>query len=138
MVACGALIFDEHDRILLHKRADNGYWGIPGGYMELGETVEDTARREVWEETGLRLGAMSLYAIYSGVEQERTLPNGHQVANVLVDFICRDFTGELQQTTEESTEIRFFQLDRLPSNLFPGQSRIFRDLLSGKQPPIIS
>lgn len=38
--------------------------------MELGETVEDTARREVWEETGLRLGAMSLYAIYSGVEQD--------------------------------------------------------------------
>lgn len=106
--------------------------------MEVGETVEDTARHEVWEETGLHLGQLSLYCIYSGVEQERTLPNGHQVANVLIDFVCRDYTGDLPEVTEESTEIRFFPLDDLPDNLFPDQRKLFTDLLSGKTPPIIS
>lgn len=134
----GALVFDEQGRLLLHKRADNGFWGIPGGYMELGETVQETTRREVWEETGLHLGQLTLFAVYSGAEYEGTLPNGHQLANVMFVFTCRDYSGELQKVTEESMEIRFFPLDALPDNLFPGQSHVFRDLRSGKQVPIIS
>ena len=132
MVACGALVFDREDRLLLHKRGDSGYWGIPGGYLEIGETVEEAARREVFEETGLRLGQMSLFGIYSGVKNEWTHPNGDQVANVLIEFVCRDYEGELAQATEESIEIRFFPLHDLPRTLFPGQMEIFEDLLSGK------
>lgn len=88
--------------------------------MELGETVEDTARREVWEETGLRLGNMTLFAVYSAKEHEVTFPNGHQVANVLMTFLCREYTGDLQQTTEESTDVRFFPQTHLPRNILPG------------------
>ena len=138
MVACGALVYDSEDRLLLHKRGDNGYWGIPGGYLEIGETVEDAARREVFEETGLRLGKMVLFGIYSGVKSEWTHTNGDQVANVLIEFVCRDYEGELAQVTEESLDIRFFALDDLPAKLFPGQKQIFADLMSGKQTTIIS
>lgn len=75
LVVSGALVFDEQGRLLLHKRADNGFWGIPGGYMELGETVQETTRREVWEEMGLHLGQLTLFAVYSGAEYEGTLPD---------------------------------------------------------------
>ncbi|WDL99518.1 NUDIX domain-containing protein [Alicyclobacillus sp. ALC3] len=138
MVACGALVFDADNRLLLHKRGDNGHWGIPGGYLEIGETVADAARREVFEETGLRLGKMVLFGIYSGVKNEWIHPNGDEVANVLIDFVCTDYEGELLQVTEESLDVRFFPLDELPAKLFPGQRQIFADLISGKRAPIIS
>ncbi|WP_328702760.1 NUDIX hydrolase [Alicyclobacillus suci] len=138
MVACGALVFDGQGRILLHKRGGNGYWGLPGSYLEIGGIFEDAARREVLEETGLRLGKMVLFGIYSGVKNEWTHPNGDQVANVLIEFICRDYEGELAQTTEESLDVRFFPLEELPVKLFPGQKEIFENLLSSKLTPIIS
>lgn len=139
MVACGALVFDGEDRLLLHQREDSGNWGIPGGYLEIGETVEDAARREVFEETGLRLGKMALFGIYSGRKNEWTHPNGDRVANVLIEFVCNDYDGELAQTTEESLDIRFFPRNDLPAQLFPGQRQIFEDIVSGKEtPPIIS
>ena len=48
--------------------------------MELGETVQDTARREVFEETGLRLGKLELFGMYSGPDYYKTFPNGDQVS----------------------------------------------------------
>jgi len=50
MVGAAVLILDDHDRLLLLKRSDSGCWGPPGGAVELGEAVEDAARREVSEE----------------------------------------------------------------------------------------
>ncbi|GMA63748.1 hypothetical protein GCM10025859_41880 [Alicyclobacillus fastidiosus] len=61
MVVAGAFVFNSEGSLLLHQRTDNGFWGFPGGYMELGETLEDTARREVFEETGLSLGQLKLF-----------------------------------------------------------------------------
>lgn len=40
LVAAGAFVLDKKNRLLLHQRSDNGYWGVPGGFMELGESVE--------------------------------------------------------------------------------------------------
>jgi len=58
MVASGVFIIDSEDRVLLQLRSDNNRWGHPGGFMELGEKVADTARREAFEETGLHLGIL--------------------------------------------------------------------------------
>ena len=76
MVVVCAIVFDNENRILLQKRSDNGEWGIAGGFMELEETIQDTARREVFEETGLQLGRLELFAIYSGPQYDKTFPNG--------------------------------------------------------------
>ena len=46
---------DEPDQILLMKRSDNQHWGLPGGYVEPGESVHSAAQREVWEETGYEI-----------------------------------------------------------------------------------
>jgi ADP-ribose pyrophosphatase YjhB (NUDIX family) len=48
-------LLDDSDRLLLMRRTDTGGWGLPGGFMELGKTLEETARRETLEETGLAI-----------------------------------------------------------------------------------
>jgi 8-oxo-dGTP pyrophosphatase MutT (NUDIX family) len=137
MTVAGVFIFDSENKVLLQLRSDNQMWGHPGGFMELGETVEDTARREAFEETGLRLGKMELIGIYSGAEQERTLNNGDQIALVKIIFTCRDYEGILQSTNEESLSLEFFSMDSLPENLYREQNQEFFDLLSNKTRPIV-
>ena len=56
MTCAGVLLLNEKRELLLQKRADNGLWGYPRGSMELGDSFEDCARREVQEETGLICG----------------------------------------------------------------------------------
>ncbi|MGD6992107.1 NUDIX domain-containing protein [Sutcliffiella horikoshii] len=76
MVVAGAFVFDKENRVLMQKRSDNGQWGFPGGFMDLGESVQDTARREVYEETGLKLEEFELFGIYSGPQYDKTFSNG--------------------------------------------------------------
>ena len=52
-VAASGIVFNEKRQILLQKRADNGQWGLPSGYVDTGESVEHGAIREIWEETGI-------------------------------------------------------------------------------------
>ena len=59
------IILNEQNEMLLQHRSDGG-WGLPGGIMELGESMEETARREVQEETGLVVGELELMGIFSG------------------------------------------------------------------------
>lgn len=59
------LIVNENNELLLQHRNDGG-WGLPGGLMELGESLEDTARREVKEETGLNIGELRQLGVFSG------------------------------------------------------------------------
>ncbi|WP_112182320.1 MULTISPECIES: NUDIX hydrolase [Paraliobacillus] len=137
MVVCGAIIFDDQKRVLLHLRADNQTWGFPGGYMELGESVKETARREVFEETGLKIGALELFSVYSGEGNQKTLANGDQVSLVQHWFTCEDFTGELIKQNEETLDTAFFSLDNLPENMFLSQMKVIRDLQSTATKPIV-
>ena len=61
----GVVIIDGQGRILLERRSDNGMWGLPGGSIEPGESVCDTALREVKEETGLEIRITGLLGVYS-------------------------------------------------------------------------
>lgn len=129
LVAAGALVLDKNNRLLLHKRSDNGYWGLPGGFMELGASAEETARREIYEETGIILGEMELFNVYSGNSRQQILENGHKFYDVIILFKCEDFKGEIT-LNNESLDVKFFTLDSLPDRLFPSQKDIFEDLLS--------
>lgn len=137
MVVAGALVFDKEKRILLQQRADNGEWGIPGGFMELGENVQETAKREVFEETGLALGTLELFGIYSGPASDKTFPNGDQVSMVQILFTCKQYKNKVVEQNEESLNNKFFKLDELPQNLFTDQKMIFDDLLSRQPLPVI-
>lgn len=137
MVVAGALVFNPKGLLLLQLRSDNQKWGLPGGFMELNESVQDTAKREVFEETGLNLGEMSLFGIYSGPNKEKTFPNGDQVALVEVYFKCNDYTGVLVEKNEESLQNRFFSLEELPSNIFLEHIGVINDVLSEKKLPVV-
>ena len=110
----GVIIINDKNEILLGKRTDNGYWDYPAGSMEIGESFEECARREVFEETGLTCGKLEYFMELSGDESFYEYPNGDQVYLAVIIYICRDFSGELKVQEEEVYEQRFFPIDRLP------------------------
>lgn len=61
----GGLICNEEGEVLLQKRGDRNAWGFPGGAMELGESAEETAIREIYEETGLMVTVEHLIGVYT-------------------------------------------------------------------------
>lgn len=119
MPSAGIIIRDSDGRILLQRRTDNGLWGIPGGAMEPGETAEETARREVREETGLEVGGLELFGIFSGPQFFYRYPNGDQVYNLMIIYLSQDFTGELLAGSDESSELSFFAPHELPAEITP-------------------
>jgi mutator protein MutT len=96
IVTGGAIIRDNQGRILLQRRSDYGNWGLPGGAMEAGESVEETMKREVLEETGLTVGECELYSVYSGSRMQYRYPDGNEVVFVMFIFNVRsDLVGRL-------------------------------------------
>ena len=124
MVACGVFLFDEHDRVLLEQRSDDGNWCVPGGSMELGETPEETAIRECMEETGLLAKSLQLYNVRSGEACHFTYPNGDEVYAVDINFVCRSYEGTLKEQKEEVVQLRFFPRGELPNNLSENDKEI--------------
>lgn len=113
----GAGVFVYRDGcILLQKRRDNGLWADHGGAVELSERVEDAARRELKEETGLIAGKLEWIGLYSGPEYDYVYPNGDEVSMICSFFLCRDFSGELCLQEDEVAEVRWFPLDQLPAS----------------------
>lgn len=77
LLAVDCVVFDPSRRVLLVRRRNEpfkGEWALPGGFVEIGETVEDACRREVREETGISLGPVSLIGVYSDPHRD---PRGH-------------------------------------------------------------
>ena len=125
------LIVDQHDNLLLQRRKDNQQWGLIGGSMEVGESLEETARRETFEETGLELGELEWFGLFSGKELIYKCPNQDIVVNVVAAYIVRQFRGELKVDADEAYEIRFFQLAGLPQNLSPPDRPVINQYLRG-------
>src|SRR5574338_632437 len=132
LVGAGVLISDRRGRLLLGLRTDNLCWGIPGGSMELGETLEESARRETSEETGLLVNSLSLFGVYSGPEFFYTYPNGDQAHNVSVVYQCLDFSGQ-PRTSGEHSAWDFFDPAHLPGPLSQPIRAILQDWRS-RQP----
>ncbi len=134
LVGAIVMIFDDNHHLLLHHRTDDNTWDFPGGYMELGETIEETARREVLEEVGLEIGEMTLFKVFSGKEFYYECPNGDQVFPVNPVYVTRDVRGALQPDRVESSEARYFPLDDLPEEMFPQVQEIIDCYLKSKDP----
>ena len=114
MAGAGVIIINDKNEILLGKRTDNGYWDYPAGSMELGESFEECARREVSEETGLTCGKLEYFMELSGEDSFYEYPNGDQVWLAVIIYICRDFSGEMKAQEDEVTVQKFFPIDQLP------------------------
>jgi len=118
MVGAAILIVDDQNRLLLLKRSDSGCWGPPGGATEPGEVVEEAARRETLEETGLQVREMSLFGVFSGPELYYKYPNGDEVYNVTIVYLSYDVSGDIH-LNDEHTEWRWFTTDEIPENISP-------------------
>ena len=114
-----AVVLDEAGQVLLQRRTDTGLWGLPGGSVEIGETAAVAVRREVFEETGLRVNAVIPFAFHSGSEQAFTYPNGDSVQCFAISFIIRDWTGVPVADGVEGRELRFWPIDALPKAFVP-------------------
>ncbi|WP_432357931.1 NUDIX hydrolase [Sporosarcina sp. UB5] len=119
LTGAGVGVFNEKGEILLQRKLD-GRWGIPGGFMELGESAEETARREVHEETGIQIGKLELVTVVSGPQTHTVLSNGHEYFSVTIVYATNDIRGgELKADGIETSEVGFFHLHKLPENLSP-------------------
>lgn len=126
------LVRNEHGHILLEKRRDCGLWGMPGGRLEAGESVRETAEREVLEETGFTVRVLGLLGVYSGpADRIISYPdNVLQIVDVLVEAVI---TGGTLRISDESEAMTFFPVDALPPDaaLIPPARRIVRDIVAG-------
>jgi 8-oxo-dGTP pyrophosphatase MutT (NUDIX family) len=118
VVGAAVLIVDDEYRLFLMKRSDSGCWGPPGGVVEPGEVVEEAAKRETYEETGLRVHGMVFFGVFSGPELYYKYPNGDEVYNVTIVYLSRDITGDIRLNGEH-TEWRWFAPADIPDDLSP-------------------
>lgn len=121
LLQVGASVIVENDRgeILLQKRADNHCWGYAGGGVELDEVVEEAARRELYEETGLIAREMELFGVFSGKDTHYIYPNGDEVSNIDIVYLCKKYDGTLKCQEDEVEELKFFPSDALPEPISP-------------------
>ena len=136
--ATNGVIFDGQGRVLLQKRVDNGFWGLPGGMIDIGETVEQGAIREVLEETGLQVTLKRLVGIYSDPNAHCVMiyPGDVIVQGITIAFECQVRAGELK-ISEESTDIGYFPVDALPDNTLISHHIRIQDALANQIAPFI-
>jgi ADP-ribose pyrophosphatase YjhB (NUDIX family) len=114
--AASAIVVDDSGRILVHRRRDNKMWALPGGVMEIGESLGDCAAREVREETGLDVEPVRIVGIYSDPKHVFAYDDGEVRQEFSVCFECR-IVGGLLAVSDESYEVEFVAtaaLDELP------------------------
>lgn len=116
MLAAGATVaVIKNKKILLNLRSDTNTWGIPGGSIELGETLEETAARELKEETNLEAESFTLLNVFSGKDFYFKYPNGDELYSVGALFLAEGVAGEMKITDAESFDLKYFGKNELPS-----------------------
>jgi 8-oxo-dGTP pyrophosphatase MutT (NUDIX family) len=117
LVAAGVLVRRGED-VLLQRRGDDGTWGLPGGRLEPGETLEQAARRELLEETGLVAGRLDLLDVYSGPDFVVSYPDGYRAFVVGATYGTDDVLGRPRPDEDgETVELDWFPAGGLPSHV---------------------
>ena len=115
------IIRNNQGKILLQERTDRNKWGLPGGCQDLGEDLKDTAVREAYEETGIKLDSKELVLIdtLSGKQRKNSYPNGDIVYNntslYLINVNIDDETN--LKGDSETKRLKFFSVEEIPNNL---------------------
>lgn len=115
------IIRNSKGEILLQERTDRNLWGLPGGCQELGEKLENTAIREAFEETGIKLNIDSLILIdtLSGETRKNSYPNGDIVYNNTSLYMVNINESDIKNLKgdSETKRLQFFNIESLPKNI---------------------
>ncbi len=117
VVGASVVVQDEAGRVLLQHRTDDGTWGPIGGALEIGESLEDCARRELREETGLEVELFEMIGVQSGPELYHRYPNGDEIHNVTVFFRALHVRGNAVPDGLEGIALTFCDLSNLPTSI---------------------
>jgi ADP-ribose pyrophosphatase YjhB (NUDIX family) len=131
--AADALIVRE-GKILFQRRADNGKWGLIGGLLELNETYEEAALREIREETGLEVKLESFLGIFHN--HDMVWPNGDRAHVISACYSASILSGE-PRIDEESYELRFFGKDEIPPLFAQDHIEELKAYFSGVRYPLL-
>lgn len=116
LISTGAatLVYNASAQLLFVYRSDTHLWGLPSGSKEIGEQLEDTAIREVFEETGVHASRLRFETILSGPNMQFVYPNGDEIDAVIA--VYQGFTQDtaLQPQPGETEKVAFFNLEQLP------------------------
>lgn len=135
-IAVNAVVFNEEGGVLLAKRTDNGLWCIPGGHVDLGETLAQACLRELYEETGLRAEVVKLIGLYSDRKGSLHIAQGPEWHTVRVSFLCKLAGGQIKPS-EETSEIRYFDVGQLPP-LITDHARRIKDAFENRVEAVIA
>lgn len=116
LLGIGAIIFED-DRILMVERAGNplkGYWSLPGGLVETGETLETAVKREILEETGLQVEPQQMFELFERIM--RDAQGQAEYHYVLLDYLCKVVGGTLQ-AGDDVSRAEWVRREDLPSLL---------------------
>ena len=135
IIGVGACIFIYKDgKVLLQQRKDNLCWCMSGGgAVEIGESVEDAAKRELFEETGIKANNLELLGVFSGEGMTRIFPSGDKLQIISIVYICQDFSGELSPDINETTSLEWFDIDKIPHEIHPPDKRVFEAFIEWVQ-----
>ena len=111
--ATAVIIVNSDNEILLQKRSDNGYWGLPGGLLELDDTITEGAIREVKEETNLDISIKRFIGVFVNPFMRWKEKDSAKVYSFA--FLGEIKGGDLKVNDSESTEMQYFNYENLPN-----------------------
>ena len=131
LVFAGGCLFNDEGKVLLQKRGDSCKWGFPGGAIELGETPEETAVRELKEETGLDVEVESLIGIYT--DSDIKYPSGDEAHSICIVYRLKAIGGELKCNNLETIGLKYFAINELPEMFCKQHEALKNDLIEKEQ-----
>lgn len=122
------IVVNDQREVLFQYRSDTLDWGFPGGSMELGESMEQVASRELKEETGLEATSFELIDLFSGPEYYFRYPNGDETYSVIALYQAKNVSGKIEMKDGESIKLEFFSESTLPQTVEERAKNIIESL----------
>lgn len=123
------VVLNDKQEVLLEERSDDGYFDFPGGGIDLKESGEEAAKRELFEETGLIADELELFNVYTGEITHYVYFNGDEIYGVDLVYLCNKYHGEIKPQPEEVKHLKFYDLKNMPTKMSIRNKAIVDDLL---------